>query len=590
MSDQTPSAYRVLARKYRPDDFTSLIGQDALVKTLANAITHGRLAHAFVLTGVRGVGKTSTARILAKGLNCIGTDGTGGPTMSPCGACEPCQSIIKGRHVDVLEMDAASHTGIDDVRDIIEGAQYRPVSARFKIYIIDEVHMLSKSAFNALLKTLEEPPEAVKFIFATTEIRKVPVTILSRCQRFDLRRVSVELLSQHLQTITDKEAIKADQDALYMIARAAEGSVRDALSLLDQAAAMTADTITQENVTAMLGHAGDQEIGTILQSCLAGDISAALAGFQTADERGSEADKIISDMLDLTHYASLHAAGAGLKDLPEATISLSASLAENGIGRLGRAWQILLKGHGEVRAAPNARAAAQMLLIRLAHAALMPTPAEIIKKLPTAPEPHTAASPPPPETSNSQTPNNQAPNNQASSSQASSSQAPSSQAPNQPTSYAASGPAGALSTAPVHELTQQDAPETAPATDHAPTSLAQMAAILEENGEMILAAHLRNYVRPINLKAGHLECFIEDSAPADLPAKLAKHLSDATGAPYFISLGTQRDGNTLLEDERAAEQARFDEAAKDPLVNAALETFEGAAVTNITALNDDESA
>ena len=567
MSEQTPSAYRVLARKYRPDDFTSLIGQDALVKTLANAITHGRLAHAFVLTGVRGVGKTSTARILAKGLNCIGTDGTGGPTLSPCGQCEPCSAIIKGRHVDVLEMDAASNTGVDDVRDIIEGAQYRPVSARFKIYIIDEVHMLSKSAFNALLKTLEEPPEAVKFIFATTEIRKVPVTILSRCQRFDLRRVSADLLCAHLQTITQKEAIKADQDALYLIARAAEGSVRDALSLLDQAAAMTADTITQDSVSAMLGHAGDRDIGTILSNCLAGDVSAALAGFDNADTRGSEADKIISDMLDLIHYASLCAAGAGLKDLPEATLSLSTSLADHGIARLGRAWQILLKGHSEVKTAPNARAAAQMLIIRLAHAAMMPTPAEIIKKLPSAPSasPTAQMSSAPAATPTASSPA-EAPTATAS-------------APMPMPSHTSSGASAQAAGAPQAH--------TEPASDVYPTSLAQIAEILETNGEMILAAHLRNYVRPISLKSGHLECFIEDSAPSDLAAKLAKHLSEALAAPYFISLGTQADGNTLLEDERAAEQARFDQAATNPLVKAALETFEGASVTNITALPDE---
>ena len=266
--------YRVLARKYRPATFEQMIGQDALVQTLTNAIALGRLAHAFILTGVRGIGKTSTARILAKGLNCEGADGAGGPTMSPCGTCDPCKDINEGRHIDVLEMDAASNTGVDDVRDIIDGATYRPVSARFKIYIVDEVHMLSRSAFNALLKTLEEPPDNVKFIFATTEIRKVPVTILSRCQRFDLRRVPVDVMTHHLQTIADSENIKAAANTLVHIAKASEGSVRDALSLLDQAAAMNADEISEQAVLDMLGQANTDLILKILQACLNGQIQA----------------------------------------------------------------------------------------------------------------------------------------------------------------------------------------------------------------------------------------------------------------------------------------------------------------------------
>ena len=585
MSDKAPTAYRVLARKYRPDNFTGLIGQDALVKTLQNAIEHGRLAHAFVLTGVRGVGKTSTARILAKGLNCIGQDGTSGPTLEPCGTCEPCQSIMAGRHVDVLEMDAASNTGVDDVRDIIDGAAYRPVSARFKIYIIDEVHMLSKSAFNALLKTLEEPPEAVKFIFATTEIRKVPVTILSRCQRFDLRRVSVELLATHLQSIAQKEQINADDDAIHMIARAAEGSVRDALSLLDQAAAMTADTLTASGVSAMLGHAGDEDIGHILTACLAGDASAALKAYARADERGSEPDKILSDMLDLVHYASLQASGAGLSDLPEATIAVTQSLASGGIGRLGRAWQILLKGHGEVKMAPNARASAQMVLIRLAHAAPMPTPAEIIQKLPIAPSgvpsgtPSATASSGTAPTSAAQ----EAPLSQASSQGASNERPPWDDGTPQPTQMGRSAQAAISKPQITPQTEEEEAKET---EGQAPqlTSLADIAQLFEDNGEMILAAHMRNYVRPISLTTGHMEIFIEDNAPADLAAKMAKHLSTYLAQPFLVSVGTDNSGQTLLEQEHDAEQARFAKAAEDPLVGAVLEAFESAAVTNIVPL------
>ena len=385
MNDTTQQTYRVLARKYRPETFSELIGQEALVRTLSNALTLGRLAHAFVLTGVRGIGKTSTARLLAKGLNCIGADGNGGATLEPCGQCEPCQAIASGRHVDVLEMDAASHTGVDDAREIIEGVGYRPVSARYKIYIIDEVHMMSKNAFNALLKTLEEPPDAVKFIFATTEIRKVPVTILSRCQRYDLRRVPAGLLIDHLATICQKETIDAQPEALAMIARAAEGSVRDALSLLDQAAAMTADALTPELVADMLGRPGRSESQAVLTAALAGDTNAALTAFANAYARGAEPDMLVADLLDLIHLASMQAAGAASDDLIDSDKATVLSLAEFGIARLGRAWQLLLKGHGELAHAPDPAAGCDMLIIRLAHAAQMPTPGDILQKLPTAP-------------------------------------------------------------------------------------------------------------------------------------------------------------------------------------------------------------
>ena len=582
MSDQDSSAYRVLARKYRPDNFDGLIGQDALVKTLQNAITHGRLAHAFVLTGVRGVGKTSTARILAKGLNCIGEDGQGGPTLSPCGICEPCQSIMAGRHVDVLEMDAASNTGVDDVRDIIEGANYRPVSARFKIYIIDEVHMLSKSAFNALLKTLEEPPEAVKFIFATTEIRKVPVTILSRCQRFDLRRVSVTMLANHLQMIAQKESINAEEDALHMIARAAEGSVRDSLSLLDQAAAMTADVITATNVAAMLGHAGDSDVGQILIACMSGEIQVALAAYQNADERGSEPEKIISDMLDLTHYASLHAAGAGIGDLPEAVKAITASLAEQGIAKLGRAWQILLKGHGEVKSAPNARASAQMILIRLAHAAPMPTPAEIIQQLPSAP-----AGP----AGQSTSPSSASPSSATPSSKEAFTTAPSSTGP----APAISQSASSASTPPWENSNTVLKAEVAEELEHSPpladaneaqapaiNSLADAADLLEAHGEMIMAAHLRNYGRPVSISKGHMELYIEPQAPSDFGSKLAKLLSQALAQPYLVSLSDDKSGRTVMEEIDIAREAKYASLAAHPVVKATLEIFESATITNVT--------
>ena len=589
--DTSATGYRVLARKYRPDNFSALIGQDALVKTLSNAIAHGRLAHAFVLTGVRGVGKTSTARILAKGLNCIGPDGTSGPTLEPCGQCEPCISISASRHVDVLEMDAASNTGVDDVRDIIDGAAYRPVSARFKIYIIDEVHMLSKNAFNALLKTLEEPPEAVKFIFATTEIRKVPVTILSRCQRFDLRRVSVEQLAGHLRYITDAESIEADEDALHQIAKAAEGSVRDSLSLLDQAAAMSADHITASSVGDMLGHAGDAEVGMILTSCLSGDITNALAAYATSDNRGSDPESVISDMLDLVHYASLAASGAAQADLPEATKNITSQLAEHGIARLGRAWQILLKGHLEVKTAPNSRAAAQMLLIRLAHSAPMPTPAEIIQKLPHAP------------TSTPSETGASASGTSASGTSASGTSGTSEtgQAGMPPTLSSAPSHAPATSAMPqgatapqmtetapqpIAEAVTNEVAEADDAKLHAITSLADAASLLESHGHMIITAHLRNYVRPIAITAGHMEIFISEDAPKDLAATLAKTLSECLSQPYLVTLGNDASGKTLYQEEEEADKARKAEASQDPLVKAVIDTFEGAEVTNIIPLSD----
>ena len=319
--------YRVLARKYRPTNFDELIGQEAMVRTLSNAIETGRLAHAFILTGVRGVGKTTTARIIAKALNCTGPDGQGGPTITPCGVCENCKAIAESRHVDVMEMDAASRTGVDDIREIIDGVRYASTNARYKIYIIDEVHMLSRNAFNALLKTLEEPPEHVKFIFATTEIRKVPVTVLSRCQRFDLRRVSIEELSRHFKTIADKEGCEIEDVALAMIARAAEGSVRDGLSLLDQAFAHGAGKVTEEQVRDMLGLADRAQILDLYQACMKGDVAAALTMLRHQYDHGADPVVIFQDMLELTHWLTR------LKVVPDAGEEVVTSEAERKLGQ-----------------------------------------------------------------------------------------------------------------------------------------------------------------------------------------------------------------------------------------------------------------
>ena len=551
MTDTAKPAYRVLARKYRPDTFSELIGQDALVRTLGNALSLGRLAHAFVLTGVRGIGKTSTARLLAKGLNCIGADGNGDATLEPCGQCQPCKSIAAGRHVDVLEIDAASHTGVDDAREIIEGVGYRPVSARYKIYIIDEVHMMSKSAFNALLKTLEEPPDAVKFIFATTEIRKVPVTILSRCQRYDLRRVPAAMLAGHLGMICQRESIAADEDALAAIARAAEGSVRDALSLLDQAAAMTADKLTNDMVADMLGRPGRRESQTVLTAALAGDAPSALAAFNIAYSRGAEPEMLVTDLLDLIHLASMQAAGGSNDALIESEREMIAGLAESGIARLGRAWQLLLKGHGELGQAPNPAAACEMLIIRLAHTAHMPTPGELMQKLPK-----TSPSSPP-----------------------SASSAPVASAPVTSAPVASSAETAPIETGPI-----ETAPiDTGPVDTGVgmPSSLAEIVALAETNGEMLLAARIRNHVKLVSLKPGNLQIGLVGAAPDQLAGDIARYLSQWTGQRWLVSISESGGSQTLAEEQRDANEKLRDTIASEPLVAQILDIFPGASIDEI---------
>jgi len=569
MSDNQITAYRVLARKYRPNSFETLIGQDALVRTLTNALELGRLAHAFVLTGVRGIGKTSTARILARGLNCEGADGAGEPTLNPCGVCRHCRDIADSRHIDVLEMDAASNTGVDDVREIIDGANYRPVSARFKIYIIDEVHMLSRNAFNALLKTLEEPPDNVKFIFATTEIRKVPVTILSRCQRFDLRRVPNEMMTTHLANIAKAEGISAEAGALTQISRASEGSVRDALSLLDQAAAMGADKIDEAAIITMLGQAETGQVIAILEACFAGQTAEAVNLFLSADAGGAEAETILADMLDLLHQASLIAAGASPSDLPEDQLSQLRVIADMGIAKLGRAWQVMLNGHRELKDAPSPKAAAQMVLIRLAHLAPMPTPADIIKTLQEDKTPASPAGSPSP---------------QASQPQASSSSTQASQPQSQASSTL---PADAASST---ENTEQLVAATPPAPSAniaaestAPSfaSLRDIADYFEAQNEKILNARIKRHLRVVSFGQHKLEVVVTGDNAEDLPQQLAKSLSVATGAPWLVSVSETGGGQTLAEEDVETQNKERNAAAELPLVASVLEVFEGAKITAI---------
>jgi len=585
MTDSTMPAYRVLARKYRPSTFSELIGQETLVRTLSNAIALGRLAHAFVLTGVRGVGKTSTARLLARGLNCIGADGNGTPTLEPCGQCEPCQAIAAGRHVDVLEIDAASHTGVDDAREIIEGVGYRPVSARYKIYIIDEVHMMSKSAFNALLKTLEEPPDAVKFIFATTEIRKVPVTILSRCQRYDLRRVPAGMLAEHLASICSRESIKADDEALAAIARAAEGSVRDALSLLDQAAAMTSDSLSRDLVDDMLGRPGRRESQQVLAAALAGDCAGALAAYATAHSRGAEPDMLVSDLLDLVHQASMTAAGATDSNQIESDREMVARLAEMGIARLGRAWQLLLKGHAEIGQAPHPSAACEMLIIRLAHAAMMPTPGDLVQKI-TAESVGTSAAVSPPANPASANPTSQNPTLAGT--------APT--GPSAPTGSntalsvsAISGPTISVRARTEPALSDPAIAAATPAVDEtetqlpAVTSLADIVTLAEQANEMLLAARIRSHVRLVSLQTGRLQIALTGTAPEKLPGDIARHLSTWTGQRWLVSLSDAGGEKTLAEQQQEADSKLRDDLAATPLVAKILAFFPGAQIDEIKA-------
>src|SRR6266853_13701 len=399
-----PVEYRVLALKYRPSTFAELIGQEAMVRTLSNAIATGRIAHAFILTGVRGVGKTTTARILARALNCFGPDGVGGSTAEPCGQCPQCLAIAEDRHVDVMEMDAASRTGVDDIRDLTEGVRYRPVFGRYKIYIIDEVHMLSKNAFNALLKTLEEPPPDVKFVFATTEVHKVPVTVLSRCQRFSLRRVPIEQLIAHYRQIAAAEAVEITPAALALIARAADGSVRDGLSLLDQAIALSAGRIEEAAVREMLGIADRGLVFDLFETVLKGDAKSALQQIENLYQGGADPLMVMQDLLDLTHFVTrlklAPEAGSG-DPLEEGDRERARPLAAAlSMPVLTRAWQMLLKGIEEVQNAPMPTQAAEMVLIRLAYVADLPVPADLVRQLSgadaalAAPVPSLAPEPP----------------------------------------------------------------------------------------------------------------------------------------------------------------------------------------------------
>ncbi len=597
--------YRVLARKYRPRGFDELIGQEALVRTLSNAISSGRIAHAFVLTGVRGVGKTTTARIIARALNCVGPDGNGGPTIAPCGECDHCKSIAEDRHVDVIEMDAASRTGIDDIRELIEGVRYKPVSARYKVYIIDEVHMLSRQAFNGLLKTLEEPPDHVIFVFATTEIRKVPVTVLSRCQRFDLRRVERDLLTTHFQSIAAKEGVQIEDAALDIIARAADGSVRDGLSLLDQAIALSAEIVTATQIRDMLGLADRSAVFDLFDALMSGKIAGALDQFQAMYRDGADPVIILEDLLELTHWLTRVKIAPALAEepgVPEEERVKGAQMSQAlTMPILTRSWQMLLKGLGEVQAAPTPLSAAEMVLVRLTHAADMPPPAELLKVIKdgtgTAPSTAPAAAPPlaAPTTSAAMDPGPTVPTRE---------QSPAAPPTMMATPRAETGPGGTAMAAqmPAPDAYPDDMPmpdieaydDIGPAPDFNPDDMPidapiaynlarydDVVGLFDEKREGILTAHLRQDVHLVDFSPNRIEFRPGPMAPKDLANRMGRMLSDWTGDRWIVSVSDAEGAPTLAEQEAAIEAARMDAANKTPLVNAVKEAFPGAKVIKV---------
>ena len=551
---ESGAGYQVLARKYRPLRFEELIGQDAMVRTLTNAFKSGRIAHAYMLTGVRGVGKTTTARLIARALNYL-TDDIDGPsiTLDPPGV--HCDAIQKGSHVDVMEMDAASRTGVGDIREILEGVRYAPVSARYKVYVIDEVHMLSNAAFNALLKTLEEPPPHVKFIFATTEIRKVPVTILSRCQRFDLKRVDRDELAKHLSAICEKEGAAVAADGLALIARAAEGSVRDALSLLDQAIVQgeaSDGPVTALQIRDMLGLADRARVLDLLEAALQGDHAKALAEIASLYDAGGDPAIITRDCLDYVHALTRVKAAGPDADLAEAkeTIQRLVAIAEDlSIAQLTRLWKILLVGLDDVRRAPDPLTAAEMTLLRLGSAASLPSPEDAARLLrgdegaaPSAPKPEPA---------------------------------PPAKAPVEaPVAQAETPP-------PAVEDVHEDAVPV-PDIQDAPTSLDAMIEAMTDRADAALRSDMMRFIRPVSFKPGRIVFEPAEHAPADLAQRIAKRLQDWTGVTWAVmATHDSRGGETIRERQKREEREHAQQVARDPVVQQALRIFPGAEIVEV---------
>ncbi len=575
------SGYRVLARKYRPKDFSDLmVGQEPMVRTLTNAFETGRIAQAYMLTGVRGVGKTTTARILARALN-YKTPETDRPTIDLRIPGEHCQAIMEGRHVDVIEMDAASHTGIDDIREIIEQVRYRPVSARYKVYIIDEVHMLSTQAFNGLLKTLEEPPEHVKFIFATTEIRKVPITVLSRCQRFDLRRISAADLVGLFTTILEKEGIPAETEALAMIARAAEGSARDGLSLLDQAIAHGGGSVHAETVRGMLGLADRARIVDLFEHVVRGDVTAALSEFSAQYEAGANPVVVLTDLADFTHLVTR------FKFIPDAADDPSLSEVERVRGRefstgvavstLSRIWQMLLKGIPEAENSSRPAGAAEMVLIRLTHAAHLPSPEDAARRLADFANGDARGAP-----------NGGNGGGRGASSGPAPQAALNARGVDMGASRSPSGGATAMLQAvpntapremPVGRIDERPAEKPEPKVPV--RSLHDVVDLCVSNRDPRLKALVRNFVRLVKIEPGRLDIRMTEGGPGTLPGELGVKLKEWTGIHWIVSLSREEGEPTLVEADASAREARLTDARSDPDVAAILAQFPGAKITDV---------
>ena len=550
-------AYQVLARKYRPETFVDLVGQDAMVRTLRNAFEADRIAQAFMMTGIRGTGKTTTARIIAKGMNCVGPDGTGKPTTEPCGTCEHCEAIMEGRHVDVIEMDAASNTGVANIREIIDSVHYRAASARYKIYIIDEVHMLSTGAFNALLKTLEEPPAHVKFIFATTEIRKVPVTVLSRCQRFDLRRIEPEVMIALLRKTANAENAEISDDALALITRAAEGSAREAQSLLDQAISHGAAETTADQVRAMLGLADRGRVLDLFDMILRGDAAGALTELSAQYADGADPMAVLRDLAELTHWVSV------IKITPDAAEDPTISPDERTRGQamaadlpmrvMSRMWQMLLKALEEVAMAPNAMMAAEMAVIRLTHVADLPSPEELVKKLQDA-------TPPP---SGGPTARGPAASDGATQAQ-SHTQVPTHSGPS---GHSASGAQTAVAIAPdglAHYARFED-----------------VINLIRRHRDVKLLVEVETGLQLVNYQPGRIEVNPTDDAAPDLVGRLGSRLQAWTGNRWAITVVAEGGAPTIAQVRDAAENALRKSAEDHPLVQAVIAAFPSAKITDI---------
>ena len=526
--------YVVLARKYRPQNFEDLLGQDALVQTLTNAIKNNRLHHAYILTGIRGVGKTTTARLIAKALNCTGLDGKGGPTIHPCGVCENCKAIAAGRHIDVMELDAASRTGVDDIREILDGVRYKPTNARYKIYIIDEVHTLSKNAFNALLKTLEEPPAHVKFIFATTEIRKVPVTVLSRCQRFDLQRLTIEDLTKLFNKIVAAENLKAEDEALHMIAKAADGSARDGLSLLDQAISLGAGVVKTDIVKEMIGLADRSQTFELFEKLVLGDTKETIIKLQEQYKNGANPTTLLQDLINITHLlAKTKLVPSFVNDpsLSEAEKELCQRLgAKVSIAVLSKMWQMMIKGLGELQVAPVQIDALEMILIRIAYSASLPTPYELL--------------------------NDVKKNSNLSLSR--------------PAAAATSAPAPVFRAAPAAEPDSElsDTPKF-----QAFDRLTDLVNYLEQKKMPLAEYALKNDVSVSEFSNGFIKMTVSEKIHPDFILNLHKILTEATGLTWKIELSRGALGVTLADLERAAEEEEKRNIMEYPLVKAIMAEF-----------------